>query len=450
MKRFRNSAAYRIAFVYSAAIAVGIAVLGLIVYWAMHVAFTRQLDATIQDEADTMILEYHDGGSAELATAIKDHERLITNEQLYYAVFQADGRRSFGSLHTKMPAAGFSDVSFADPADGTDSARALAIDLPDRSRLVIAADREWIEQIDHTVLETFLAGFVAVVALGIVGALLLGGYLKARLTAIGSAAEAIIGGDLSQRMPTSARDDEFDQLASLLNSMLDTIKQLLDNLRQVSSDVAHDLRTPLTRLRNALEQSARAPGNADAQRAVIADGISRVDDILSLFAAILRISEVESGRIRRFFAPFDLSALISDLAESYAPPLQENGQTLDWSVEPGLIIAGDRELIAQAVINLLENAQRHTPAGTAIHVALARAGKTVRIRVADGGPGVSTDDRAIITRRFSRLEHSRSSAGQGLGLNLVAAIVGLHRGELQFSDNQPGLVVEIRLLEDAS
>ncbi|MEO7814898.1 MAG: ATP-binding protein [Sphingomicrobium sp.] len=444
MKRLSNSAAYRIAFVYSAAIALGIALLGVIVFWAMHVAFTRQLDVMIQDEADTMLLEFRSGGPKELALAIDERERLSTAAQLYYAVFSPDGRRVMGSLQTRMPRAGWQDIDFYDPAEGADTGRALAIDLPDHQRLLITADREWIERIDRTVLITFIAGFLAVIALGFGGALSLGGYLRRRLTAIGGAAESISGGDFSRRIPISARHDEFDQLADDLNSMLEMIQRLLDNLRQVSSDVAHDLRTPLTRLRNALEESGRAP-EGEAQRAVIADGIKRVDEMLSLFAAILRISEVESGQIRRLFARFDLSALITDLADSYAPAMQEDGRTLTWSVEPDMQITGDRELVAQAVTNLLENAQRHTPTGTAIEISLARSGSAARIVVADNGPGVAAAERDSITKRFIRLEHSRSQAGHGLGLNLVAAIVGLHRGSLEFSDHQPGLTAQINL-----
>ena len=445
MKHLRNSAAYRIAFVYSAAIALGIALLGVIVFWAMHVAFTRQLDVMIQDEADTMILEYRSGGPKELAVAIDERERLSKAAQLYYAVFTPDGRRVLGTLDTKMPRVGWQDIDFTDPVEGADTGRALAIDLPDHQRLLITADREWIEQIDRTVLSTFIAGFVAVIALGFGGALLLGGYLRRRLTAIGRTAEAIGDGDFDQRMPISERNDEFDQLAGVLNSMLEMIQRLLDNLRQISGDVAHDLRTPLTRLRNALEDSARVPEEIAMQRAVIADAIGQVDGILSLFAAILRISEVESGRIRRLFAAFDLSALITDLAESYAPAVQEDGRVLRWLVEPKLVVDGDRELIAQAVANLLENAQRHTPAGTVIEMGLARSGNQARITVVDSGPGVAVEDQASITKRFIRLEHSRSKAGHGLGLNLVAAIVELHRGTLEFSDNAPGLAAQITI-----
>lgn len=445
MKQLRHSAAYRIAFAYSAAIAVGIALLGTIVFWAMHVAFTRQLDARIEDEAQTLLLEYRTDGPGDLANAITQRERLSPSGQLHYAVFEPHGRRILGSLNTAMPAVGMHDIAFVDPMEGPDEARGLAIDLPDHRRLLVAADREWIEQIDQTVLLTFVAGFVGVIGLGIAAALILGGYLRRRLSAIGSTAEAIIGGNIQRRMPTSDRNDEFDRLAGVLNAMLEEIERLLENLRQVSSDVAHDLRTPLARLRNMLEKSALGQGNIEDQRLVISDGIARVDDILSLFAAILRISEVESGKIRRLFVPVDLSALVTDLAESYAPALRETGRALEWTVEPGITLLGDRELIAQAVINLLENAQRHTPEGTAVLVGLKHGGNRVTIRVADTGPGVTMADRALISRRFIRLDSSRSQSGHGLGLNLVAAVARLHRGELRFDDNQPGLIVELDL-----
>jgi signal transduction histidine kinase len=446
--RLRNSAAYRIAFVYSAAIAIGIALLGTVIFWAMHIAFTRQLDAIITDEAQTLRLEYRANEPAELADAITQRERLGRSAGLHYAVFEPDGRRAMGSLNAAMPELGMHDIPFVDRSGGVDAARGLAIDLPDHRRLVVVADREWIERIDRTVLTTFAVGFVVVIGLGIGGALVLGGYLQRRLRAIGNAAEGIIEGDIRRRMPISDRDDEFDQLARVLNAMLEEIERLLENLRQVSSDVAHDLRSPLTNLRNALEESALGGGNGDTRQQVIADAITRVDDILSLFAAILRISEVESGKIRRLFKPVDLSALVTDLAESYAPAVREAGRSLSWSIEPGLAMTGDRELIAQAVTNLLENAQRHTPEGTEIRVRLAGSAKLIQISVTDTGPGVAPADRDRIAQRFIRLEGSRTRAGHGLGLNLVAAVARLHRGRLRFADNAPGLIAEIDLPRD--
>ncbi|MEO6255975.1 MAG: HAMP domain-containing sensor histidine kinase [Sphingomicrobium sp.] len=450
MTKLSNSAAYRIAFAYSAAIAVGIALLGTVIFWAMHIAFTRQIDAMITDEAQTLLYEYRPNQPAELADAITQRERLSAGAKLYYAVFEPDGRRAMGSLNAAMPELGMHDIPFVDRAGGTDAARGLAIELPDHRRLVVAADREWIERIDDTVLGTFAVGFVVLIGLGIGGALLLGGYLQRRLRAIGNAAEGIIGGNIRRRIPISERGDEFDQLAQVLNAMLEEIERLLENLRQVSSDVAHDLRSPLTHLRNALESALGGSAAVDAREQVIGEAIARVDGILSLFAAILRISEVESGEIRRLFKSVDLSALVTDLAESYAPAVREAGRSLSWTIAPGLTITGDRELIAQAVTNLLENAQRHTPAGTDVHIGLQHVGQSIEISVADNGPGVAPADRDRIAHRFIRLESSRTRAGHGLGLNLVAAVARLHRGRLRFADNAPGLIAAIDFAVDQS
>jgi signal transduction histidine kinase len=180
-----------------------------------------------------------------------------------------------------------------------------------------------------------------------------------------------------------------------------------------------------------------------AQDKVIEEAIRRVDEVLALFSAIMRIAEVESGQIRRNFEPVDLSALAVELAESYAPALADGGRSLTWTIAPGLGVDGDRELLAQAVVNLLENGQRHTPQGTAISMALTAAGDTIHLSVADSGPGVAEEDRNRIVQRFTRLDASRTTAGHGLGLNLVAAIVRLHNARLVFVDNRPGLVVTI-------
>ena len=445
MTDWRSSAAYRLAIGYSAALAVGMAVLGAIVFLAMHVAFTRQLDATIADEAQTLATEYRSDGSTELADAIAQRESSSSPGRLRYGVYAPGGRRLLGSLRTARPALGFHDIDFADPHGGPDSARGLAIDLSPGERLVVAADREWIERIDRTILMVFAAGFLGVCLLGLGGAMWFGAYLRGRLKSIGDGAEAIIAGDIKGRMTVGPRHDEFDQLAVTLNRMLERIEGLLDNLRQVSTDIAHDLRSPLARLRNRLEQGAAEVAPDSAGEAVIGDAIERVDDVLALFAAILRIAEVESGETRRFFAEIDVSALALDLAQSHAPAIGDDGRELTWSIEPGLTMIGDRQLIGQAVANLLENAHRHTPAGTAIRLTLASAGDKMRLQVDDNGPGVAAADHGQLTERFKRLDRSRHTAGHGLGLNLVDAVARIHEGRLVFADNKPGLSATLEL-----
>ena len=231
--------------------------------------------------------------------------------------------------------------------------------------------------------------------------------------------------------------------------MLDRIEGLLENLRQVSSDVAHDLRTPLARLRTRLEQGKPTLPRSKRQRLVIEDAILRVDQVLELFSAILRIAEVESGQIRRMFGSVDLSLLVADLAESYAPAIEDGDRTLFWSVEPGIHVQGDRELLAQAVINLLENAQRHTPPSTMIRLTLVIAGTRVFVQVVDNGPGVPKADLGRITKRFARLDSSRNTAGYGLGLSLVTAVAALHGGKLVLKGMEPGLSAVIQLPDGA-
>jgi signal transduction histidine kinase len=449
VRKWRSSAAYKIAFAYSAAAAVGVIVVGLAIFWAMHAAFTDQLDGVITDEARGLVAEYRQEGRTAFLDGIKEREASRSSTTLYYAVFRADGRRIAGTLNTTRPSLGTHDIGFIDSDDDDrgelDEARGYAIDLNPNERLLVAADRDWIERGDRTVLAVFGGALSLTIVLGLAGAAAFGSFLRRRLRSISGGAEAIIAGDLRERMPVSSRGDEFDQLAATLNRMLDRIEGLLDNLRQVSSDLAHDLRTPLARLRNSLETGLSANPRNDPAVAVVEDAIKRLDDVLSLFSAILRIAEVESGETRRYFKSVDLSALGTELAESYAPAIHDGGRILLWSIEPGLRISGDPELLAQAAINLLENAQRHTPAGTIIRLTAVSTNGVAKFRVLDSGPGVPKGDLGRITKRFARLEASRSTAGHGLGLSLVRAIARLHGGRLVLEAEEPGLSATIEL-----
>jgi signal transduction histidine kinase len=436
MIKLRSSAAYRIAFTYSAACALAILLLGMAVYFAADADFRRQQDAGLAEESRGLVREFNEGGVPDISKAIAKRER---GAGAYgYAVFDGAGRRVAGSLETPRPAAGSSDIVFTDPTEGPDEARALGTDLPGDYRLAVARDVEGLAGIDRTILFLFGGAFVFVLALGVVGALILGGYLRRRLSGISDAARAIIGGELDKRVPLGPRDDEFDQAGRALNTMLDRVNQLMDNLRQVSSDVAHDLRTPLLRLRNQLEQVGTVDGAATK-------AIEQGDNLLALFAAILRIAEVEGGGLDKGFRPIDLSALVEDVGDGFLPALTDSGHPLCWEVEPGVVVHGDRELLAQAVANLLDNARVHTPAGTKVALALDANEEWARLSVADDGPGVPSADRHNILRRFYRGEASRTTPGNGLGLSLVAAVAAAHAGDVAINADRPGLRVTIVL-----
>jgi hypothetical protein len=445
MRSWRSSAAYRIAFAYFGAFTLAIALLGAVIFAVMDASLNRQLDSMVSDEAQTLLAEYRTGGDRELGEAIAERELSGSSTRMLYAVFAPDGRRLYGSFPAQRPpATRMGEIRFYDPLEGPDLARGMAVDLSPGERLVVAVDSDWIERVEQTVMIVFAAAFLGACLLGFAGAVLLGGYLERRLRSISRSAEAIIGGDIRQRMPVGPHRDEFDQLAATLNRMLDRIEGLLENLRQVSSDIAHDLRTPLSRLRTRLEQSALEGKDCDTSL-VLEDAIRRVDEVLSLFAAILRIAEVESGETRRFFQTVDLSALVAELAESFGPAFADEGRSLFSSIEDAVEVKGDRELLAQALINLLENAQRHTPPEAIIRLTLVTAGDRVCVQVIDNGPGVPNPDLHRITKRFARVESARNTEGHGLGLSLVSAVAKLHGGALVLRSAEPGLSATIEL-----
>lgn len=442
MSNWRPSAAYRIALAHFLAFAIGLAVLGTVVFEVMHVAFLNQVDSEISDEAQTLVDEFKVGGAREVAEAISEREMSASHTRMLYAVFAPDGKRISGSLRTARPGLGIHDITFADPSEGPDTARGIAVDLSPGERLLVAADREWIERIDETVILVFGIAFLIACGLAFMAALVLGGYLRRRLRTITSGAEAIIGGDIRARMPVSSLHDEFDEVAATLNRMLDRIEGLLENLRQVSSDIAHDLRTPLARLRNQLERENITGSDSGV---VIADAVRQVDEVLALFAAILRIAEVESGETRRFFKPVDLSAMITELAESYVPAFSDEGRTLRYGIGPHITLYGEGELIIQAFANLLENAQRHTDKGTVVSLFLDSDGIWIRGTVVDNGKGVADADIDRISKRFTRIDTSRNTEGYGLGLSLVSAVAKLHGGRLVLENAGPGLSAMIEL-----
>lgn len=434
MANLKSSAAYRIAFTYAAAIAAATLLLGTAVYFAADAEFRSLRDEAISVELADLA---HEGSGASLIGEISQRQTGRSAEPFGYALFDRDGKRVGGDLDTPRPAVGFSMIVFRDPAEGDDRARAKAVDLPSGERLVVAVDSEAVEAIDATILSLFGTAFLIVLIVGAVAALLLGRYLRHRLGAISATANAIVAGNFDQRMPIGTNRDEFDTVGLALNTMLDRIASLMENLRQVSSDVAHDLRTPLLRLRNQLEQVGKVDGAA--QRA-----IEQGDELLKLFTSILRIAEVEGGGLEQGFARVDLSGLSEDVGDSFLPALTDSGHVLTWEIEPGVTVLGDRELIAQAIANVLDNARVHTPAGTNVVLTLEDADDGARLSVADNGPGVPGPDRDHILRRFYRGEASRTTPGNGLGLSLVTAVAAAHGGEVVIDAARPGLRVTIR------
>lgn len=318
--------------------------------------------------------------------------------------------------------------------------RSLLLD----SGLRLVVGRDVVERRGFTaiVVQGFFYAVLGILVFSVLAGALTARRVLRRIDAINATSSKIMSGNLSERIPVTDRNDEFDALATSLNAMLDRIEGLLQGLKEVTDNVAHDLKTPLTRLRNKAEAALRDPSEASRQEA-LETTIAESDKLIRTFNALLMIARAEAGAPSGALSDVDISAVVRDVADLYEPVAEEAGMTLTTDVGDGIRLRANRELIGQALVNLIENALKYFdgPDGRTgtIHVAAAISGGRLRITVSDNGPGIPAEDRPRVVQRFVRLEKSRTEPGSGLGLSLVAAVARLHRGELRLEDNQPGL-----------
>ena len=320
--------------------------------------------------------------------------------------------------------------------------------LADGLYLFVGRDTARIAAVRTRILQAFawLAG--ATLILASLGGIVFSVQFLRRIDAITQTCNAIVAGRFNDRIPLRGSNDELDRLASAINTMLDRIAALLENLRQVSSDVAHDLRTPLTHLRQRLEHAHVASATVDDYSAAVSRAIADTDELLRVFTALLRISQIEAGTRVAAFSVLSLSDLLNRIYEMYRPVAEDHGHVLQRDIRAAVNVRGDSELLTQLFVNLVENALRHTPAGTSIVIALDVSADAAIARVCDSGPGIDVEEREKVFRRFYRVTTSRTTPGNGLGLALVAAIAKLHQARVELSDNSPGLCVSIGLHMD--
>jgi len=335
-----------------------------------------------------------------------------------------------------------------DDALTTGIAVVRSIELPSGLRLVVGRDIGERQDFTGIVFNTFLWGALAIALLSVVAGGVTARRVLRRIDAITGTSQKIMSGNLSERVPVTDRNDEFDAVATSQNAMLDRIEQLMAGLKEVTDNVAHDLKTPLTRLRNRAEAALRDSAGDAERRAALEATIAESDQLIRTFNALLLIARAEAGTPSGALAEIDISEVVSDVAELYAPVAEDAGITIKVAVEPGVTMNANRELIGQALVNLVENAIKYLPEARAdggeITLAVRREGDDDVIEVADNGPGIPEADRDRVFERFTRLETSRTEPGSGLGLSLVAAVVRLHNGTVQLEDNAPGVRAVLR------
>jgi signal transduction histidine kinase len=441
--RFRSLRALTLAFLVAFLVAtIGT---GFAIHTATQQTIKRLVDRRIGSVSDEIAGTVGDRSPEELVRRINAATRQRDTGDVGLLLLDTDGRRLGGNivLPRRLPI-GFSTIALQDRIAGLSAGRALVRDVGRGMILTTIAETEPFDDYNAARARIYLIGFGSIVLIVVGGMVFFVVTIGRRIGETRRTVEAIIDGDMTHRVPIHRSGGEFAQQAMAFNRMLDRISDLMASISNVSNDIAHDLRTPLARLRSRLALSLRRV-ETEAQRDDLEAAIAMSDELLEMFAAMLRIAEVEGGDRRAAFAPIDLAALAEEVGTMLQPVVADGGRTLLVTASTPAPMIGDRQLLGQLLVNLVENAMRHTPPGTRVEIRVDVTGGRAVLTIADDGPGIPANQRTLALRRFGRLDTSRHDSGQGLGLALVEAISRLHRGTIALEDAAPGLRVVVTL-----
>jgi signal transduction histidine kinase len=449
MPRLRGSVAFRLALGYGVLVVGTMAVISAALYFGTVVVIDQGIDAKLSKISEQLIERFETGGGEALRRRI---QQLLTDsidqETEVYSLLDADGRNIVGNVSTLGPGTPLDRLTDQMIVrDGRPStSRLLPHRLSNGDVLVVGRDLHDVQEMEQLVVRALLVGGIVALLLAVGGAALVRRQLEHRMAAIRHTALEIEAGDLSRRIPVPDADDEFTRLNRDINRMLDRIQRLMEGVRDVSNAIAHDLRTPLGRIRNRLDEVLRPDATTEQLREAAATSIQGIDELIVIFDKLLQIAEAESATRRQRFQPVMLKDIIMDVVELFDATAEANGVTLAVDVVGEPTMLGDKDLLASATANLVDNALKYGgSAATTVRVGAREDRETVSIVVQDDGPGIATDERAKVVTRFYRLDRSRSLPGNGLGLAIVTAISHLHGGSLSLEDAAPGLIARIVL-----
>ncbi len=435
----------------------------LLGYFALNTRrlITEQITDTVNAEITGLSEQYRIGGIRRLVLVIDARARRPGSS--LYLVTTFTGESLAGNV-TSLPSGVIENPGWAETLyrrlDETEGAghpehQALVqvFQLPGGFRMLVGRDLDERERLYHIVLSAGRWSVAIVIVLGLAGGLFVTRRVLRRVDAMTETSRTIMAGDLGGRLPIAGTGDELDRLAENLNLMLERIEALMHGLKEVSDNIAHDLKTPLTRLRNRTEQALRNAKTEGEYRAALEGTIEESDGLIRTFNALLMIARAESGQARDGMVEFDAAEVAHDIGELYEPLAEQKGVALKVEADAAAPVNGNRELVSQALANLVDNAIKYAvpreksrnEAPAEIIVRALNVGDRVLLTVADNGPGIPESDRARAVERFVRLEQSRSLPGSGLGLSLASAVARLHGGELTLADNAPGLKSVIAL-----
>jgi hypothetical protein len=442
--RILRTLAFRIVVVYLAVFAVSAAAIVAFTYWNTARALNAQTDQLVETDITALSERYDRFGLAGLTDAVVN--RSSHGGATLYILADSEKRPIAGNLDAwpQLVEIGGNLVEFEyERRVGSRleqrRARGRDFDLTGGFELLVARDVAERHQTEKLFTTMVPWSVLLIVVLGLLGGGLISRNFLARLDRINRTSREIMAGDLSRRLPVGPAGDEFDTLASNLNRMLDRTERLMRGMREVTDSIAHDLRTPLNRLRNRLEGALHSLHGSGMAGGEIEAAVEETDRLMATFNALLLIAEAEAGVAREAMAPVDLRSIVEGVVELYAPLADEKGVSLVIAPSGQAVVTCNRSLISQALANLLDNAIKYTPSKGRVNISVEDTPAGIALSVADTGPGIAPDDRKRVIERFVRLEASRHSPGTGLGLSLVAAVARLHDAKLELADNRPGL-----------
>lgn len=404
-----------------------------------------QARSRVELESHAITLEAQQGGLERALSMIRSKAKRPGS--LEYYLIGPDGRRLIGDIQIVPKAAGWHFVEQPSPQPGVEGVHLLSLTrrLPDGSILIVGEDMERSDAIRDAVFGAILIAGGIALAFGIVAGSFATRQTFRQMRRINLAVRAVEGGDLSARIgaPVNPRTD-LDQLALAVDRMLDRIDSLVATIRRVSAEVAHDLRTPLTRVRHAIE-TALSQRDEETRAAALRQAMAGLDEALRLFTAVLDLAEIDAGNARARFEPIELAEIADRVVDAYRPEIEASSRHISLSLARGAMVAGDADLLARALANLIDNALKYSHEAAMIDVSVTEQAGEVTMAVADDGPGVWDCEIAEMLRPFGRLDRARGEPGNGLGLAIADAVARLHRGTLQFARLRPGLAVEIRM-----
>ncbi len=456
--RFIRTTAFKLSAIYIAVFTIFAVFFVLYISYSTNVLLNQQLRETIATELLGLSDQYRVGGLPAVVEVIE--QRAHQPGASLYLVTDVSGRILAGNVSEVSPELLTSPgtqpivVRYQRYAGDTGQRTAMVqvVRLSGGFLLLVGRDIGERDQFRQIISRALVLALVLMVALALISYIFVSRRVLKRIDSLSATSRHIMLGDLAGRLEVTGSGDEFDRLADAVNAMLDRIEHLIYGVKDVSDNIAHDLKTPLTRLRNRVEAALAGSSDPIAYRAALEATIEESDQLIRTFNALLMISRIEAGSSDGEMSDVDASAILTEVAELYEPVAEESGTILTVDAPAPVHLKASRELLGQAIANLIDNAMKHAaPAGEgegrplAIAVSSAREGDRLVIRVADNGPGIAEADRERALQRFVRLERSRSKPGSGLGLSLVAAVVRLHHGVIELGDGNPGLVVTIRL-----